>query len=72
MGVTIESASLGAEMARLVSRDMGSENAWQVKLNEQGKLIWVNSEETVTRQPARNAWQRFMDGFFKIFPKSQF
>jgi len=71
MGVTIESASLGAEMARLVSRDMGSENAWQVKLNEQGKLIWVNSEETVTRQPARNLWQRFMDGFFKIFPKSQ-
>ncbi len=72
MGVVIDSASLGAEMAKLVNRDMGSENAWQVKLNDQGKLFWVNSDETVTRQPARNAWQRFMDGFFKIFPKSQF
>jgi len=72
MGVVIDSASLGAEMVKLVNRDMGSENAWQVKLNEQGKLFWVNSDETVTRQPARNAWQRFMDGFFKIFPKSQF
>jgi putative cardiolipin synthase len=26
----------------------------------------------VTRQPARNAWQRFMDGFFRILPKDQF
>jgi putative cardiolipin synthase len=72
MGVVIDSASLGAEMTNLANRNMGPENAWQVKLNEQGKLIWVNSEETVTRQPARNAWQRFMDGFFKIFPESQF
>jgi putative cardiolipin synthase len=72
MGVVIDSASLGAEMTKLAHRNMGLENAWQVKLNEQGKLFWVNSEETVTRQPARNAWQRFMDGFFKIFPKSQF
>jgi len=72
MGVVIDSASLGAEMTRLANRNMGLENAWQVRLNEQGKLTWTNSEETVTRQPARNAWQRFMDGFFKIFPESQF
>jgi putative cardiolipin synthase len=72
MGVVIDSASLGAEMTKLANRNMGLENAWQVKLDDQGKLIWVNSEETVTRQPARNAWQRFMDGFFKIFPESQF
>ena len=72
MGVVIDSASLGAEMTKLENRDMGPENAWQVKLNKENKLIWVNSEETVTRQPARNAWQRFIDGFFKIFPESQF
>jgi putative cardiolipin synthase len=72
MGVTIESTTLGEEMVRLAQRDMSSENAWQVKLNEQGKLMWLNSEETVTRQPARSLWQRFMDGFFKIFPESQF
>jgi len=72
MGVVIDSASLGAEMTKLANRDMGPENAWQVKLNKENKLIWVNSEETVTRQPARNAWQRFIDGFFKIFPESQF
>ena len=72
MGITIDSASLGREMQRLAERDMAPENAWQVLLDEQGQLIWVNSEETVARQPARNAWQRIMDGFFRILPASQF
>jgi putative cardiolipin synthase len=72
MGIIIDSASLGRELQRLAERDMAPENAWQVLLDKQGQLIWVNSEETVTRQPARNAWQRVMDGFFKILPASQF
>ena len=49
MVVFIESATLGLNIAKLANRDMCSENAWQVKLNEQGKLIWVKSGETVTR-----------------------
>jgi putative cardiolipin synthase len=72
MGIIIESASLGSEMLRLAERDMAPANAWRVKLNEEGKLIWVNNSESVTRQPARNAWQRIMDGLFRILPKSQF
>lgn len=72
MGVLIESTTLGLELAGLVNRDMEAENAWQVRQDEQGKLIWVNSDEALTRQPARNVWQRFMDAFFKFFPKSQF
>ena len=31
-------------------------------------IIWVNSDETVTRQPARGANQRFQDWFFGILP----
>ena len=72
MGIIIESTALGSAMLRLVERDMAPENAWRVELDDEGKLIWVNSSESVTRQPARNAWQRFMDGFFRILPKSQF
>lgn len=72
MGIIIDSPGLGKEMLRLAERDMAPENAWEVKLDEKGKLLWVNSDETVTRQPARNAWQRIMDGFFRILPKSQF
>jgi hypothetical protein len=35
-----------------------------------GALRWVNSEQTVTRQPARNASQRLMDLIFMAFPAS--
>ena len=51
--------------------DTAPENAWRVMLDGQGRLIWVNSDETVTRQPARNAWQRVMDWLFRILPESQ-
>jgi len=59
-------------MRQLAQLGMEPENAWQVLLDEKGQLIWVDSDETVTRQPARNGWQRVMDGFFKILPASQF
>lgn len=72
MGVIIESQSLGKQMQDLAERDMRPENAWRVEIGPRGKLVWVSSDETVTRQPARNAWQRIMDGFFRVFPSSQF
>jgi len=71
MGILIDSPSLGEALARLAARDMAPQNAWQVMLDDQQKLIWVNSEETVTKQPARNTWQRFMDGLLRLLPKSQ-
>jgi len=71
MGVVIESEGLGREVLRLAQRDMGPANAWQVTLDEHGDLVWTNSDETVTRQPARNGWQRVMDWLFRILPKSQ-
>ena len=72
MGVIIESDALGKELADIMVRDMDPANSWQVEVDAAGKLMWVNSEQTLTRQPARNMWQRVMDGFFKLFPKSQF
>jgi len=71
MGIIIDSPKLGREMLRLAERDMSPQNAWQVQLGDEGKLVWVNSDETVTRQPARNAWQRFMDMVFMVLPKTQ-
>jgi putative cardiolipin synthase len=72
MGVLVDSPGLGEAMARLVERDTAPENAWRVTLDAAGKLAWTNSDETVTRQPARNFWQRIADGFFKLLPASQF
>jgi len=68
-GVYMHSPGLAAELAELMERDMAATNAWRVNLNEEGDLFWASDTERVDRQPARNAWQRVMDWFFKFFPK---
>ena len=71
-GAFVRSPGLAEDLARVMERDMSPDNAWQVLLDEKGKPYWVNSDETVTRQPARGGSQRVMDAIFRIFPKEQF
>jgi len=71
-GAFVRSPGLAAELAEAMDRDMQPENAWQVFLDEDGKPYWVNSEETVHKQPARGASQRIMDKIFKVVPKEQY
>ena len=68
MGLVIEDPVLGEELARIAQRDMSPENAWQVKLDEQGELYWVSGDARVTSQPARTFWRRIGDGFFSLLP----
>lgn len=71
-GAFVDSPALGEDMARLMERDMSPANAWQVLLDANGNLYWINNEERVDSQPARDSSQRVMDAIFKIFPKDQF
>jgi putative cardiolipin synthase len=72
MGVFIESRGLGEALAKLIERDIQPANSWQVELDGNGGLRWVNDEETVTSQPARNWWQRVEDVFFMAVPKEYY
>lgn len=72
MGVFIDSPQLAVELAALIERDIAPGNSWQVKQDENGRTIWVNDRETVTRQPARSFWQRVQDVIFRIFPKEYY
>ena len=71
-GAFVDSHGLGEDLAQMMERDMQPENAWQVLLDNDGKLYWVNSDETVSTQPARNVMQRVMDVIFEVVPKAQF
>ncbi len=71
MGLLIESPGLAKALSKQIERDMSPENAWHVEMDQKGKLTWANSDETVSRQPARNAWQRIQDAIMIIIPKSQ-
>jgi cardiolipin synthase C len=69
MGVFIDSPGLAEALTAVIERDMRPVNSWQVKLDDQGKLFWVNDQQRVTRQPARSWWQRVQDFIFMFFPK---
>jgi putative cardiolipin synthase len=72
MGVLIDSPELAEELAQVAQELMQPENSWQVKINDEGKLIWQSDEDIRTRQPAQSFWQRVMDMFFKLFPSKYF
>jgi len=69
MAVIVESKGLAADVAALIRRDMQPVNSWRVELDAQGALRWVNSDRTVSQQPARNVWQRIEDIIFMAFPR---
>jgi len=71
-GAFVNSPGLASDLAELMERDMLPENAWQVLLDKDGAPYWVNSDETVYKQPARGTNQRVMDKIFEVVPKEQF
>ncbi len=71
-GAFVESPGLANALVEVMERDMSPENAWQVLLNDEGKPYWVNSDETLDKQPARDGTQRVMNVIFKMFPKEQY
>jgi len=71
-GVFVRSPGLARELAEVMERDMRPENAWRVLLDAKGRPYWVNSDQTVRRQPARGVGQRLMDQLFRVVPKEQY
>jgi putative cardiolipin synthase len=72
MGVFVDSPALAADMKAIILRDMSPENAWHLKLNEDGDVYWEDSNGILTQQPARNGMQRVMNQLMKLGPKEQY
>lgn len=68
MGVVIDSEPLAQALAAYMAHDMTGANSWRVERDGAGGLRWVSDAGTLTRQPARNAWQRVENLFFKLLP----
>jgi putative cardiolipin synthase len=71
MGAVIESPGLAAELRSIMLRDMRRDNAWHVTLDEEGELLWTNSDETVDKQPSRGFMNRVMNSILRIVPVEQ-
>ena len=68
MGLLIDSEALNAEVRRAVTPDFAQTNAWQLELDENGDVIWVSHDVTLTEQPAASMLQRIEDWFFSHLP----
>ena len=67
-GLLIRDPVLAGQFAAIVARDLEPENAWRVQQDKGGRLYWESSAGKVTRQPADDSLQRFLDWFFGLFP----
>ena len=74
MGLLIDSPELGEFLTEDV-RKSTPEIAYQVKLDERGKLSWhttIDGKQVVeTKDPQTSGWQRFNAWFLKIAPEKQ-
>lgn len=68
MGFLIESEALNAEVRSAVTPDFSQTNSWQLELDEDGRVIWVSHDVTLTEQPAASMLQRIEDWFFSHLP----
>jgi putative cardiolipin synthase len=70
MGVVVDGAPLARALAASMERDLSGANSWRVEAGPDGALRWTSDAGTLERQPARSAWQRVENVFFKLFPPS--
>jgi putative cardiolipin synthase len=72
MGLYVENAELARQLAVYMDEGVQPSNAYQVLLDENGKIIWRTQMDgapvTYTREPESTFWQRFMTGFIKMLP----
>ncbi len=68
MGLLIESKALNADLRAAVTPDFDIMNAWQLQFDENGRVIWVSDDQTLTVQPATSFMQRIEDWFFSHLP----
>jgi putative cardiolipin synthase len=71
LGIIIDSPQLAAGLAALTNEALPTK-AWEVVLNEAGKLRWHGLEEgrdvTHKKEPQTNVWSRFVARFYRMLP----
>ena len=71
MGILVHSPEFGAQMGAVMDRIMSSDNAWQLRLDEDSNLAWESSNGTLTSQPYQSIWRRIQNGIFGLLPVEQ-
>lgn len=73
IGIYVESPELARQLQVFMDKGSSPEAAWQVVLNEQGKLNWLETDEkgqTIVHkvEPMSTVWQRLFANIIRILP----
>jgi putative cardiolipin synthase len=68
MGLLVYSEALNAEVRLMVKRDFSQANAWHLRFDEDGNVIWISGNVVLASQPAESFMQRIEDWFFMHLP----
>ena len=72
IGIFVKSPELTKSVHQAFKQDLSQGKFWQVKYNEQGKLIWQFDDEIITSQPARSLMQRIAKTIYSLLPIQQY
>ena len=67
MGIIVDDPVLANEVADWIEEGLSPDNSWRVGI-EDDALFWESSAGRLDRQPAKSAWERIQDGFFRLLP----
>jgi putative cardiolipin synthase len=68
IGIIGESEQFAARVAALIERDIAPDNAWRVRMDEEGWLTWSTDDRVVRRQPAKGFRQRAIEFLLNLLP----
>ena len=68
IGLFVKSTELAKSVHHVFTKDLNEGKYWQVKYNDQGKLIWQFEDEIISIQPARSLWQRIAKTIYSLLP----
>jgi putative cardiolipin synthase len=68
LGLLIDSPELAKVIRDYVLVDFQPDNSWKVIRHEDGSLRWVDSEQSLDREPSVSTWRRFQAWLLGLFP----
>lgn len=68
IGLMIDSPEINRHLRELLTLDFHLRNAWHVQQSDNGEMIWVADDMTLTGQPADSDFQLLEDWFLGILP----
>lgn len=68
MGLLVVGAAFNRDVRDAVDSDFSGRNSWRLELRDDGNVVWISDDATLSAQPASSFMQRIEDWFFALLP----